>query len=51
MNLCIRKKRKMGMPNKIRLDNNAKADFNRPCCHDNTYCERDRFKVCVNSKN
>ena len=27
------------MPNKIRLDNNAKADFNRPCCHDNTYCE------------
>lgn len=39
MNLCIRKKRKMGIPNKIRLDNNAKADFNRPCCHDNIYCE------------
>lgn len=39
MNLCIRKKRKNGDAKKIRLDNNAKADFNRPCCHDNTYCE------------
>lgn len=31
--------RKNGDAKKIRLDNNAKADFNRPCCHDNIYCK------------